>query len=68
MALLIIRGLRKLVLDIIIPTIKKAFEKISNFLKNLEGINLKQQLQLAAAFLVILLVVVIAFYYGGAVR
>ncbi|MCG3220189.1 MAG: hypothetical protein H7641_02315 [Candidatus Heimdallarchaeota archaeon] len=66
--LLIIRGLRKLVLDIIIPTIKRVFEKTSKFLRSLEGINLKQQLQLAAVFLVILLVLVIAFYFGGAVK
>jgi hypothetical protein len=66
--LLIIRGLRKLVFDIVIPTVKKAFEKTSKFVRSLERINLRQQLQLAAVFLVILLVVVIAFYYGGAVR
>ncbi|MHA2309840.1 MAG: hypothetical protein ACXABJ_11220, partial [Candidatus Heimdallarchaeaceae archaeon] len=62
------RGLRKLVFDIVIPTVKKAFEKTSKFVRSLERINLRQQLQLAAVFLVILLVVVIAFYYGGAVR
>ncbi|MCG3225718.1 MAG: hypothetical protein H7645_02275 [Candidatus Heimdallarchaeota archaeon] len=66
--LLLIRGLRKLVFDIIIQTIKKVFEKTSKFLRSLERINLRQQLQLAAVFLVILLVVVIAFYYGGTVR
>lgn len=65
---ILVKGLRKLVFDIIIPFIKRMFENASKFLRHLEGINLKQQLQLAAVFMIILLIIVIAFYFGGTVK
>jgi hypothetical protein len=64
---LLVRGLRKLIFDIIIPSIRKVFEKVSKFVRSLEELELKKQIYLAVIFVFIFLVVTVVFYFGGVI-
>ena len=63
--LILARSLRKLIFEIIIPNIKKAFVKTSKFIRSLEGLKLRNQLHLAVAFLLILIIIVVVYHFGG---